>query len=161
MIAKQIIRSLLLVVALGSVLIWAGREFRKSQAVAEATQRPATTEQIPAVDGPQVVMTYFLLGKRCTSCRKIEALTRATAERDFANELASHKLVFRVIDTDEPAHRHFLEDYQLTTKTVILSRRLNGGETEWKDMEKVWDLLDEEAAFRAYLGEQIRSYLGS
>jgi hypothetical protein len=161
MIAKQIIRSLLLVVALGSVLIWAGREFRKSQAVAEATQQPAPTEQIPAVDGSQVVMTYFLLGKRCASCRKIEAFTRATAEKDFADELADHRLVFRVINTDEPAYRHFLKDYQLTSKTVILSHRLNGSETEWMDMEKVWDLLDDEAAFRTYLGTQIRSYLGS
>jgi hypothetical protein len=37
---------------------------------------------------------------------------------------------------------------------------VGGHETGWKDMPKVWDLLDDEATFRAYLGGQIREYLG-
>ena len=159
--AKQVIRSVLLIVAIGSVLVWAGRELKKSKAYSEAAQQAPVAEQLPLIEGPQVVMTYFLLGKRCTTCRRIEALAKATAEQDFAGELASNKLVFRVIDTNEPAHRHYLKDYQLTTKTVIISRRLDGRETDLKDMEKVWDLVDEETAFRAYLGAQIREYLGT
>jgi hypothetical protein len=160
MLAKSIIRALLLVIAIGSVLVWAGREFGKSQAYSSAAEKPPAAERIPAVEGPQVVMTYFLIGKRCKSCRIIENLTRLTAERDFAAELASGKLVFRVIDTGQPANRHYLKDYQLATKTVVISRRVGGHETGWKDMPKVWDLLDDEATFRAYLGGQIREYLG-
>ncbi|HSP44116.1 MAG TPA: nitrophenyl compound nitroreductase subunit ArsF family protein [Luteolibacter sp.] len=158
---KQIARIVLLAIVVGSVAVWAGKEFRKSKAYSEIAEKSPAAEQFPAIDGPQVVMTYFLLGKRCTTCRILEAFTKATAEQDFADELASHRLVFRVIDTEQPAHRHYLKDYQLTTKTVIISRRLDGKETEWKDMEKVWDLVDEETAFRAYLGEQIREYLGT
>ena len=161
MIAKQIIRGLLLIVALGSLAIWANREFKKSEAYAEAATQAAPAESLPAVEGPQVVMTYFLIGTRCESCRKIEALTRETAEQDFAAELAANKLVFRVIDTSEPSKRHYLDDYKLTSKTVVISRRIDGKETAWKDMKKVWDLLDEPVAFHAYLGAQIRSDLGS
>ena len=124
MIAKQIIRSVLLIVVLGSLAIWANREFRKSKSYAEADKQPAPAETLPVVDGPQVVMTYFLIGTRCESCRKIEALARETAEKDFPAELASKKLVFRVIDTGEAANRHYLKDYQLTSKTVVISRRV-------------------------------------
>ena len=106
-------------------------------------------------------MTYFISGTRCESCQKIEALTKETAEKDFAEALAGGKLVFRVIDTGEPGYQHFIKDYQLTSKTVILSHRKDGKETEWQDMAKVWDLLDDAPAFHAYLGEQIRKYLGT
>jgi hypothetical protein len=161
MTSKPIIRGVLLVVALGSLAVWANREFRKSQAYAEAETRPAPAETLPAVEGPQVVMTYFLIGARCKTCRKIETLARETAEQDFAAELSSNKLVFRVVDTSEPANRHYLDDYKLSFKTVVISRREGDKETAWKDMEKVWDLFNEPEAYRAYLGAQLREYLGS
>jgi len=142
-------------VALGSLAIWANRESRKFQAATESA------EVLPKADGDQVVMTYFMMGKRCVSCRKIEALARETAEKDFAGELASHKLGFRVVNCDEPINQHYVKDYKLTSKTVVISHRRDDKEMEWKDMEKVWDLLDEPAAFRAYLAEPIRQYLGS
>lgn len=157
MIAKQIVRSVLLIVTLGSLAIWANREYLKSQAAAA----PAAAENLPVVTGDQVVMTYFISGTRCESCKTIEALSKETAEKDFAGALASKKLVFRVIDTGEPGNRHFIKDYQLTSKTVILSHRKDGRETGWADMAKVWDLLDDAPGFHAYLGEQIRKYLGS
>lgn len=157
MIAKQILRSVLLIVVLGSLATWAGREFLKSHA--DPTSFRA--EELPLVNGDQVIMTYFISGTRCESCRKIEALARETAEKDFADALASKRLVFRVIDTGEPGNGHFTKDYQLTSKTVILSHRKDGKEADWKDMAKVWDLLDDAPEFRAYLGGQIRAYLGS
>ncbi len=160
MIAKQILRSVLLIVVLGSLAIWANREFKKSTSYADAEKQPVPAENLPVVDGPQVVMTYFLIGARCESCRKIEALARETAEKDFPAELASKKLIFRVIDTAEAANRHYLNDYQLSSKTVVISRRLDGRESAWKDMEKVWDLLDDPPAYHAYLGARIREYLG-
>jgi hypothetical protein len=159
--SKQIARLVLWVIVIGSVAVWAGKEFRKSKAYAEAAERTPAAEQLPKVAGPQVVMRYFLLGKRCKTCRIIENFTRITAEQDFTEELAANRLVFQVIDTDEPANRHYLKDYQLTTKAVVISRRSDGRETVWKDMEDVWDLVDDETAFRAYLAEQIREYLGT
>jgi len=157
MIAKQVVRSFLLVIVLGSLAIWANREYQKSQASAV----PAASENLPVVTGDQVVMTYFISGTRCEMCKKIEALARETAEKDFADLLSSKRLVFRVIDTGEPGHAHYTKDYQLTSKTVILSHRKDGKETEWADMAKVWDLLDDAPGFHAYLGEQIRKYLGA
>lgn len=154
---KQIIRSVLLIVVLGSLAIWANREYQKSH----APEAPAAEEDLAVISGDQVVMTYFISGTRCVSCMKIEAFTKETAEQDFADELANKKLVFRVIDTGEAGYQHYTDDYQLTSKTVILSHRRDGKEIEWVDMAKVWDLLDDTPGFHAYLGIQIRSHLGS
>ncbi|MCF7674593.1 MAG: nitrophenyl compound nitroreductase subunit ArsF family protein [Akkermansiaceae bacterium] len=160
MIAKQIIRGVLLVVALGSLAVWGNREYQKSRAIAAAAATPPPAGTLPVVAGNQVVMTYFISGSRCVSCQKIEELTRETAEKDFPAELAGEKLIFRVVDTGEPANHHYLDSYKLTSKTVVLSHRVDGKETEWSAMEKVWDMLDEPEVFRSYLGTGIRNYLG-
>ena len=161
MLAKQIVRSVLLLAVLGSLAIWANREYQKSREIAAVEESPPPADTVVAVDGDQVVMTYFISGSRCKSCQTIESFTRETAEMDFPDALANNTLVFRVVDTGEPANKHFIKDYQLTSKTVVLSHRVDGRETEWSDMEKVWDLLDDGPAFRAYLGGQIETYLGS
>lgn len=158
--AIQILRPLLLIAVLGSLAIWGNREYQKSREVSRAASAPPAAENLPVVAGHQVVMTYFVSGSRCPSCKKIEQHTRETAEKDFAAELAGNKLVFRVVDTGEPAHVHYVDDYKLTSKTVVLSHRVDGKETEWEAMDRVWDLLDQPDAFHAYLAETIRAYLG-
>lgn len=161
MIPKQIIRSVLLLAVFGSLAIWANRQYQKSQAIDAASQAPPAAEELPQVEGDQVIMTYFISGTRCESCETIEALARETAEKDFPDALSNKSLVFRVIDTGDASRHHYIKDYQLTSKTVILSHRVQGKETEWSDMSKVWDLLDDGPAFHAYLGEQIQKYLGT
>jgi hypothetical protein len=161
MIAKQIISSVLLVIALGSLAIWGNREYHKSRLIASISNTQPSVETLPVVAGNQVVMTYFISGVRCESCKKIEDLSRETAEKSFSAEVATQKLVFRVIDTGEPANRHYVDDYKLTSKTVVISHRVDGKETEWKDMDKVWDLLDQPDAFRSYLASTIQEYFGS
>jgi hypothetical protein len=161
MIPKQIIRSVLLLAVFGSLAIWANRQYQKSQAIDAASQAPPAAEELPQVEGDQVIMTYFISGTRCESCETIETLARETAEKDFPDALSNKSLVFRVIDTGDASRHHYIKDYQLTSKTVILSHRVQGKETEWSDMSKVWDLLDDGPAFHAYLGEQIQKYLGT
>lgn len=157
--SKTIIRSVLLVFALGSLAVWGHREYEKLRESTRAATSPKAAESLPVVAGKQVVMTYFRNGVRCKSCKKIEALATATAEKDFADEIASGKLVFRVVDVDEPANRHCIKDYQLTTKAVVISVRVDGKEQRWTDMDKIWDLLDEPDAFRSYLAEEIHKQL--
>lgn len=159
MITKSILRSVLLIIALGSLAIWGNREYQKSSAARTAKAAVAEEQAIPVIAGPQVVVSYFLIGTRCPSCKKIEALAKETVEQEFADEKSSNKVVFRVINTDDAAHHHYIEDYKLAFKTVVISRRLNGKEIAWANMEKVWDLLDDGPAYHTYLGDQIRAYL--
>ena len=124
MIPKQIIRSVLLLAVFGSLAIWANRQYQKSQAIDAASQAPPAAEELPQVEGDQVIMTYFISGTRCESCETIEALARETAEKDFPDAMSNKSLVFRVIDTGDASRHHYIKDYQLTSKTVILSHRV-------------------------------------
>jgi hypothetical protein len=155
--AKSLTRNLLLIVVGVSVAWFVTREVRQANAAGHVAENPATVTE-PTNSQAHVVMTYFTTNVRCTSCRKIEALARETAEVHHADAMADGRLVFQVINTDEPGLAHYVGKYELVSKTVILSRRQNGEEVEWKNMDEVWSHLNDPAAFSAYLGAQLEQW---
>jgi hypothetical protein len=68
------------------------------------------------------VIAYYLHGTfRCTTCRTIEKYSKEAIEKYFANELKSGKLEFRPVNIEEPENKHFIQDYQLVTRSLVLS----------------------------------------
>jgi hypothetical protein len=114
---------------------------------------------VSALPDNGVVVTYFTTDVRCPSCRKIEDLTRASVESGFADALASGRLVFRSLNTDRPENRHFVDDYNLVSKTVIVSRRVGGRESGWKNLQDVWMKLSSPGDFEAYVRGAIEESL--
>jgi len=96
---------------------------------------------------------------RCPSCEKIEALAQKTVEKGFVDELATGKMQWRVINIDEPQNKHFEDDYQLQAQSVVLSEMRGGKQIRWKNLEKVWDLLDDDTSFTSYVQDEIRAYV--
>jgi len=54
-----------------------------------------------------------------------------------------------------------VKDYELYTKSVVLSETKNGKEVRWKNLDKVWTLLGDEAAFKKYVRDEVSAYLKS
>jgi len=106
------------------------------------------------------VVTYFTTNARCPSCRKLEDLTRLTVEGRFPEQLASGGIVFRTINTDEAENLHFVEDYQLVSKTVVVSRRKGGEEIEWANLQDIWLKLTSPDELDAYVRSAIQEMLG-
>lgn len=69
------------------------------------------------------------------------------------------KLVWRLVNVDEPANRHFIDDYQLYAKSVVVSDVRGGEEVRWKNLAKIWQLLNDENAFIKYIQDEVRVYL--
>jgi len=69
------------------------------------------------------------------------------------------KVVWRLVNLDEPANQHYIEDYQLYSKSVIVSDVRDGEEVRWKNLVKVWQLTNDKAAFISYVQEEVRDYL--
>jgi hypothetical protein len=102
------------------------------------------------------VVTYFATNVRCSSCLKIESLTRGTVESRFAEQVKSGEIVFRTINTDQPENKHFVDDYQLVSKTVIVSTRKNGKETGFENLQDVWLKLNDPADFENYISAALQ-----
>ena len=97
----------------------------------------------------KVIAYYFHTTLRCPSCRKIEAYSSTAIETGFADEIAEGRLEWRVINIEEKGNEHFVKDYQLYTKSLILSEERSGREVRWKNLAKVWELLGNEGDFVA------------
>ncbi|MBK9966894.1 MAG: hypothetical protein IPP07_19230 [Holophagales bacterium] len=122
-------------------------------AVAMAVVAPPPTE--PAAT---VVVTYFRATARCTSCLKIEDLTNATMTSRFAVPIAEKRVVWRVLNLDEPENSHFVKDYGLFTKSVVVSEVKNGKEVRWKNLDQIWQLLGDPAAFQGYVEKEVQAF---
>jgi hypothetical protein len=97
---------------------------------------------------------------RCPSCHYIEETTRAALNENFSEQLKSGRMVFKMLNIEEPANEHFVKDYSLYTKSVVLSDQKDGKETRWTNLDKVWQLIRNDAGFKNYIVTQVKAYLG-
>jgi len=123
------------------------------------SQKRITRGQPPQALGSKVIVYYLHTTARCPSCLKIEAYTAAEVTGSLAGPLGEGRLEWKVINVDEPENAHFTQDYQLYTKSVVVSEMKDGKEVRWKRLDKVWDLLGDQQAFMKYVDDEVRAYL--
>lgn len=117
----------------------------------------------PAVDTDKTstfVTAYYFHGSfRCKTCRTIEQYSREAIEINFAKQLKSGKLVFQTINIDEPKNQHFVQDYQLVTRSLVLVKFVDGKQTAWKNLPAVWQKVGDQQAFFEYVASETAAYL--
>ncbi len=107
----------------------------------------------------QVLVRYFHSNIRCSTCLAFEDWSKTAAE-SFPQELASGKLKWQVINFDEPENKHYIKDYDLAEKSLVLSRIEDGKEVEWKNVEEFWDFDEgQKNEFVAFTKGLIEDYL--
>lgn len=107
----------------------------------------------------KVVAYYFHGTARCPSCMKIEAYSADTIKSKFANKLQDGTLEWHVVNIDEPQNQHFVQDYKLVTKSLVLVEVKDGRHGRWKNLEKVWDHLGNKDSFSAYVETELKGFL--
>ncbi len=106
------------------------------------------------------VKAYYFHGKfRCQTCRTIEQYSRDAVKLNFPEQLKSGELVFQIINYDEPENQHFVQDYQLVTRSLVLVKFVNGKQTAWKNLPSVWQKVGDRKAFFEYVKSETAAYL--
>jgi hypothetical protein len=103
------------------------------------------------VKGAQVVVYYLHGQARCPTCYKMEQYSREAIEANFKDALLLGKLEFKVINVEDKGNEHFNKDYQLYTKSLILSLVKDGKEIKWKNMDKIWEYVSDKQRFIDYV----------
>ena len=119
----------------------------------------STEPEKPPEISHKVVAYYFHGHRRCGSCKRLEAYSQEAIDSGFAEELKAGKLEWLVINTDKPENKHFIKDYQLYTKSLVISDTENGKETRWKNLDKIWQLLRNKEGFFQYVQTETRAFL--
>jgi hypothetical protein len=163
---KKIITGVLIgfVVASLAVMIVREKESGNSPAVdvdvveEKAPVQAEVTSQIPS---PQrVIMAYYFHGdKRCKTCVSIEEMAQQTIEREFPLAMAAEELQWKTINVDQPENEHFIDDYQLAAKTIVLSEVVEGKEVNWVNLDQVWELVHEPEEYISYIKKNVGTML--
>lgn len=152
--------SLLPMICLLTAFVWGGCQGGDEPPAATVGQEQGTarTSKLSGGNG-QVVVTYFHTTFRCHACTLLEEYSRDTVEKRFAKEIEQGKVVFRHVNIQEAKNQHFIKDYKLYTKSLVVSEVKNGKETRWKNLPDIWRLLRNREQYERYVANEIEDYL--
>ena len=115
-----------------------------------------------AADKPvssKVTAYYFHGNLRCSTCHKLEQYSKEAIETNFKDALSSGKLEFKAVNVEERGNEHFAQDYQLYTKSLVISLVKDGKEVKSKNLAKIWDYVGNKQKFYDYVTEEIKNFL--
>jgi hypothetical protein len=115
---------------------------------------------VPDQEGRYVIAYYFHGDKRCVTCRTIEAYAAEAITTGFAERIDKGDMIWQVVNVDATGNEHFVDDYMLASKTVVLVEVVDGEETKWEQLNKVWELVDDKEAFVEYVQESAAEFAG-
>ena len=99
----------------------------------------------------QVVAYYFHGDVRCATWPlQSKIFQKKLLNTKFAKQLKSGTLVFKDVNIDEEKNEHYIDEYELASSSLVVARFENGKRKEWKNLEKVWQLVGDRDAFMDY-----------
>ncbi len=114
-------------------------------------------EEVSA-DG-KVTAYYFHGTFRCSTCKKLERYAKEAVQKNFQDALASGKLSFRIINVEDKGNEHYVKDYQLYTKALILSLVKDGQEVRSKNLDKIWEYVRNKERYENYVRDEVAAFL--
>ncbi len=181
---KQILTIVLLVFVVASLAYMVGKEQKSDLVSGEDVNHPTsavknhdvmvdTAEVTPqgnqssstnkqeanAQRDTQLVVYYFHGDMRCPTCHRLESYAKEALETYFAEELSSNDIVWQAVNVDKPENRHFIQDYKLVTRSVVISETVNGREIKWKNLEQIWQLVRNRESYLNYIRDSVSTFL--
>lgn len=126
---------------------------------APVTAQAASPDSAPAGESRKLIAYYFHVTVRCTTCRNIESYSKEVIHARFASEIADGRLEWRLVNVQLPENKHFIQDYQLFTKSLVLVLLENGKQKEYKVLNDTWELVGNKAAMQSYVEKEVRGFL--
>jgi hypothetical protein len=102
---------------------------------------------------------YFFTNVRCSRCYAFEKFTKEALERYFTPELNSGKIIFKPLNIDQKENQHFMKEYQLYTKAVVISMVNGDKEIKHKNLPKIWEYVGDKEKFYNYIKTETNQYL--
>jgi len=126
----------------------------KSKSKQKASRKHAETE-------PVSIAAYYFHGyARCSTCRKLEEYSRSAVTEWFPKDTRTGRMTFSAVNVEDPENAHFIQDYRLTNKTLIIQKQRGGKNLEWRNLNRIWELVGNRAAFLSYVQGEINALRG-
>lgn len=86
------------------------------------------TTNSEAMQIDRVEVLYFHGAQRCITCRAIEANTKALLDSLYSKEIASGKIVYKIIDISQKENEPIADKYEVTWSSLFVNGWKNGKE---------------------------------
>jgi len=107
----------------------------------------------------KIVLYYFHGTARCPTCRKFESYSNEALQETFSDALKNGRLEWRVVNVEELSNEHFVSDYQLYSKSIVIVKIRDGKQVAWKNLNRIWELVRDKSAFVKYIQDEMSTYL--
>ena len=136
------------------------QDSQSSEETTTKQQNPLPSPQTTIKAGDAKVIAYYFHGTyRCSTCQTIEKYSKEAIEQYFANELKNGTLEFTPINVEEAENRHYVQDYQLFSKSLVISLVKQDKEVTWKNLTDVWKHVRDKDRFYQYVKEEVGKFL--
>jgi hypothetical protein len=112
-----------------------------------------------APSGGTVTAYYFHGTFRCPTCHKLEQYAKEAIESNFKDALASGKLTFKVVNIENKDNEHYVNDYKLYTKSLVLSLTKDGKEVRSRNLDKIWEYVGNKDRYENYVRDEVAVFL--
>jgi hypothetical protein len=111
-------------------------------------------EQPAAQTETHVVAYYFFTDFRCSTCKKLEAYSEEAITEAFSGEV-----VWKTVNTDEKPNKHFVKDFELVTKSLVLVEYRGDEVVRFKNLKLIWQLVGDKDGFLKYVRDQTKEFI--
>jgi len=148
----RIIKRVLLALAFTFFLV----SYLFTAAASQSNQREISSKTSKA---PHFIAYYFYTSKRCSSCYRLENWSKKAIRDHFQQAMQEDKLEWKAIKVDNPGNKHFINDFDLYTKSLVVVEKIGNKTVRWKNLEKVWQLLRDKDRYFDYVTSEIQKFM--
>jgi len=117
----------------------------------------AASNSETAADG--LVVYYLHSTTRCPTCQSIESQAKEAVETEFASQLKSGEITWKVLNYEQPAAKPLATKFEIQMPVVVLAKMKAGEVQDWKRLDEVWALVGDKPAFAKYVAGEINRML--
>ena len=108
---------------------------------------------------PEYIVYYFFTNKRCSTCLRIEEWSSIAVKADLKEQVDSGRLQWQALNIEQPENAHFIKDFELYTKSVIVAEYKDGKPVRWVNLPDIWRLSSDQDKFIDYVAGEVRKFM--
>jgi len=123
------------------------------------TTKEAIAGSVEDQESDQYVIYYLHMNRRCMTCEKLQAYSDEAISSGFAEQLKDSSIIWRIVNFEQEGNEHYAKGYQLYSQSLIVSKLHDGKETDWKNLDKIWQLVGNKDKFISYVQSEVKDFI--
>ena len=107
----------------------------------------------------RIIVYYFHGNARCKTCLTIEMYALEAIETGFPEALKANQIEFLPVNLEMAKNEHFIDDFQLAARTVVLERIVGDERKDYLNLHRVWELVGDKETYIAYFQEETGKFI--